>query len=309
MVINLGIAGVSEGNGHPFSFSAIVNGYDESNFLKAGWPAILNYLRSAPESQNGLESATVTHAWTQNPSTTSTLCAATKIKNQCANLEDMIGEVDALIIARDDWENHYKMAKPFLEYGIPVFIDKPLSLNEEDLQNFLPYLQAGQLMTCSGFRYAAELSDKKSIFSKVGKLKLVSGIVVNDFAKYGIHLLEAVFALFSMSPKSVILSRNNVSHESYSLEFEDGFVFSLDCLGNFRKVFRLNFYGESGSLEINLTDNFSAFKVTIQKFLEMVETHKPPFDPYETSSLMQILKSGNQLSKGDFTCIEFKAGI
>ena len=43
-MIKLGIIGFSKNNGHPYSFSAIINGYDKKYFKKVGYPQILNYL-------------------------------------------------------------------------------------------------------------------------------------------------------------------------------------------------------------------------------------------------------------------------
>ena len=37
MVIRVGIVGLSEGNGHPFSFSAIINGFSDVGMAAAGW--------------------------------------------------------------------------------------------------------------------------------------------------------------------------------------------------------------------------------------------------------------------------------
>jgi len=46
MTLRLGILGFSEGNGHPFSFGAIVNGYDDAAFARVGWDGIHAYLRA-----------------------------------------------------------------------------------------------------------------------------------------------------------------------------------------------------------------------------------------------------------------------
>ena len=35
----------SKNNGHPYSFSAIVNGFNELHFRKVGYPQILSYLK------------------------------------------------------------------------------------------------------------------------------------------------------------------------------------------------------------------------------------------------------------------------
>jgi predicted dehydrogenase len=297
-VIKVGIAGISEENGHPFSFSAIINGFDEERFSESQWPVILKYLKAAPDGQKGIPGARVTHAWTQDPAITAKLCAASKIQFQCDALTDMIGEIDALIIARDDWENHYEMAKPFLESNIPVFVDKPLSLDDDEIDFFIPYLMSGLLMTCSGFRFAKELQNQKEILSEIGSLKLISGVVVNDMNKYGIHLLEAVIGLVHFNLNSFTLSRNNTVHESLTLEFEDGVIFNLDCLGRFKKVFHLSFFGSNAEYHVDLEDNFSAFKKTIEHFLQMVTEKKPQINPQETVMIMRILQTARILSKG-----------
>ncbi|MFM9242221.1 Gfo/Idh/MocA family oxidoreductase, partial [Legionella pneumophila] len=85
------------------------------------------------------------------------LCAASKITYALDDYEEMIGKIDLVFIARDDYQTHYKMAKPFLEHGIPVFIDKPLTLNIDELNYFEKYLNNGLLMSTSGMRYAQEL--------------------------------------------------------------------------------------------------------------------------------------------------------
>jgi len=62
----------------------------------------------------------------------------------------IIGKVDAVILARDDGENHLSMAKPFIEKDIPILIDKPLTDNAEDLKEFIQYYEKGKLiMSCS----------------------------------------------------------------------------------------------------------------------------------------------------------------
>lgn len=137
--MKIGIIGVSEGNGHPFSFSAIFNGYSDNDFANADWPVIHDYLKLRTPEDFGIGDARVTHAWTQDPSITQKLCAASLIETAVAAPEEMMGEVDAVIVARDDYETHFEHAMPFLQAGLPVFIDKPLTVDKEELRQFLPY--------------------------------------------------------------------------------------------------------------------------------------------------------------------------
>ena len=45
MVIRVGMIGLSEGNGHPFSMSAIINGYSDTGLAESGWPVIHEYVK------------------------------------------------------------------------------------------------------------------------------------------------------------------------------------------------------------------------------------------------------------------------
>ena len=46
LVIKLGIIGLKDfDNGHPYSFAAIINGYDKKYFKKSKFKVILNYLK------------------------------------------------------------------------------------------------------------------------------------------------------------------------------------------------------------------------------------------------------------------------
>ncbi|HAT7072239.1 TPA: hypothetical protein JAN90_05545 [Legionella pneumophila] len=293
MVMKAGILGYSEGNGHPFSFSAIINGYDPEAFIAAGWPVILNYLEKQPREVFDFHDLQVTHAWTQDKNLTQQLCAASKITYALDDYEEMIGKVDLVFIARDDYQTHYKMAKPFLEHGIPVFVDKPLTLNIDELNYFEKYLNNGLLMSTSGMRYAQELDLLRSNDLDLGDLKLIEGVVLNNLEKYGIHLIDAINGLGLGKVISAI--RLPTLFESYNLTLENNIVFNLSCLGAVGKTFHLSFYGTNDHCHYNLHDNFTAFKRTIKNMQLMVEKKRPVIPPHETINTMHLIRQLSSL--------------
>lgn len=299
MVIRTGIIGFSDGNGHPFSFSAILNGYDEERFAGAGWPVILNYLRLQGPERFGIESVRVTHAWTQDMAITRNLCAACHIDNACENWSEMLDQVDALIIARDDWESHFSLAMPFLKRGIPVFVDKPLTLNEAELDAFVPYLVNGQLMSCAGLRHAAELDSIRVPEPSTGPFKLLSGTVLNHLDKYGIHMIEAVASLGDAFTKAVSVTRLEAPHESYQIQFANGVPFQLNCLGAVGKTFHVSVFGSAGHAHFDLHDNFSAFRRTLEAFFGMVRTKQPAIDPAVTEHTIRLIIAAGRLAPGE----------
>ena len=290
MVKSVGIIGMSEGNGHPFSFSAIINGYSDSGLAASGWEGIYNYVRRRDNSEFGIEGFRVTHAWTQDHEQTQRLCKACLIPHAVDHLEELIGKVDAVIIARDDFENHFSMAMPFLKAGQYVFVDKPLSLNIEELRAFRTYLENGRLMSCSGMRYAKELDEPRASLSQYGKIKLIRGAILNSWEQYGVHLLYAIFGCVSSKPVSVIPLRSE--HVSLAIQMDDGSLLQLDSLGQSYKTFRIDFWGTNGVSSHEITDNFSMFRRTLWHFAESIRTGVPAIPPQETIDIMRLLIAG-----------------
>lgn len=297
LVIRLGVIGLSEGNGHPLSFSAIVNGYDKAEFEAAGWPVILDYLEREGPDRFGFPETRVTDVWTQDRALTRTIARACRIENPRDRVEDMLGSVDAVLLARDDWRCHRPLAETFLKRDIPVFVDKPLSLDAGDLAYFKPFLESGLMMSTSGLRYAREIAALRERLPSLGTLKLLSATVVIDLERYGVHMLDAAAGLGLAKPVSVM--RLPADHEAVSLTLEDGMTFDLHCLGLVAKTFHLSLFGEKGHAHTDINDNFAAFRNTIEHFLGMVRGGPPPIPANDVLHTMKLIGTACTLSPGE----------
>lgn len=295
MVKNIGIIGLSEGNGHPFSYGSIVNGYSPEGLAASGWPGIYEYVRRRHASEFGLNGWTITHAWTQHPDATMKLCAACRIPHGVGDYREFLGKVDAVIIARDDYETHFQMARPFLEAGLPVFVDKPLSLEISELRFFKPYLENGQLMSCSGMRYSRELDEPRVGLAAYGQLKLIRGAIVLSWEKYGVHLLEAILAMIPARPVSVRMLA--ASHSSAVVRLDDGVLIQLDALGECAGTFHLELFGTKRTGAFDITDNFSMFRRMLWEFTESIATGQPAIPPDRTLEIMRVLIAGRMARK------------
>jgi hypothetical protein len=290
LVKSLGIIGLSEGNGHPFSYGSIINGYSPEGLAASGWPGIYEYVRRRHASEFGLEGWKITHAWTQDAESTKKLCAACRIPQGVADYREFLGQVNAVIIARDDYEIHLEMARPFLEAGLPVFVDKPLSLDVSELRTFKPYLEKGQLMSCSGMRYARELDEPRADLAAYGHLKLIRGAIVLSWEKYGVHLLEAILAMTPAHPVSVRMLP--VEHASAAVRLDDGVLIQIDALGECARTFHVELFGTQRTGAFDITDNFSMFRRMLWQFAESIRTGRPAIPPDRTLEIMRVLIAG-----------------
>ena len=282
-MIKIGIIGINEGNGHPYSFSAIINGFNDEEFKKSNWVNIYNYLKERDESDLGVCNAKVTHIWTQDKKESKKIAKATFIENVVDNFEDMIEEVDAVMILRDDYETHLTFAKPFLEAGKFVFIDKPLSLDYEELEYFKSFIEDKKLFSASGIKYARELDFIKT---KNEDFKFIRATCVKNWDRYGIHMLDGIFSVVDWKVKELKRVNNN-----YFLFCENDKLVEICMLGKYHlPIFKFEFFGEN-YYDIEIKDYFAAFKRLILHFIDMIKGNE---NSIETIELMKILIEGNK---------------
>ncbi len=149
-MLRIGIVGEAK-FWHTKSFSEIFNGYDEHSARQNRFPIY----------ETKLEGARVTHIWDSDVEAAKLVAKICYIDNVLSNMVDMLGRVDAVIIADDTTMQHQKRAIPFLRAGLPTFIDKPLSPSIEEAEDIINLAREHEtpLMSCSALRYAKEVEE------------------------------------------------------------------------------------------------------------------------------------------------------
>lgn len=141
--------------------------------------------------------------------------------------DEGVGKVDGVIITARHGDNHYKYAKPYLPTGVPMFIDKPVTVGEEDAATLLADLKKYGVRVTGGSscRY-----DKTVLRLKEESKNQTKGVTVGGFVRcplnskmgyggfyfYSQHLVEIVSEIFGRYPKSVQVFENQ---EKYNVVF------------------------------------------------------------------------------------------
>ncbi len=288
-MLNIGIIGLSPGNGHPYSWSAIFNGYDPQKMADCPFPVIPEYLAQEDRETMGIAGARITHIWTQDREVSEHVAAAALIENVVDDMTDMIGEVDVVILARDDGENHLKMASPFIEAGLPIFIDKPLTDNVEDLREFISYYEAGKpIMSCSSMGYDDGI---RAAAEGLGRIRTAHTITYKYWRTYGIHLIESVCAVMGMGVESV----QNVGRENEAivhLQYADGRHALLQVFRDIAMPGHTTFYGEDASVLVQSAGAYSSFRNMLVDFVKMLQTGQPSIDWHHTVEMAKIVIAG-----------------
>ncbi|NGM64972.1 Gfo/Idh/MocA family oxidoreductase [Sphingobacterium sp. SGR-19] len=289
-MIKLGIMGMSEGNAHPYSWSSIINGqFDGDEISRIGYPAVASYLEANKDTL-GISDVMVTHVWCQERKISESIAHSSGITYVVDNIMDMIGEVDAVILGRDDPENHVAMATPFVEAGVPIFIDKPLAYSKDDLDWFAAQVEQGNfIMSCSSMRYANECRIAKQELRALGKIELVTAVGKKDWKKYGIHMLEAVFSVLD-DPRPISVQHiGKPDKEIVHVRLEDETDVMLHLYQHISGTFQVTFFGQQGWKLVDIRNSYSMFRDNIIEFVRSVQEGKPRLDFKKTQQLMTVL--------------------
>jgi predicted dehydrogenase len=297
MTLKLGVVGLSPGNGHPYSWSAIFNGYDLDEMATCGFPAIPEYLAKQVFPRDLISAAQVTHVWTQDKMISKKIAKAAKISCVVDHYSEMVGEVDGILLARDDAENHVKYAAPFLLAGIPIYIDKPLALNTADARGlFERQLYPGQIFSCSALRYAKEFQLSQSVLESIGEITHVHACVPNGWDKYAIHVIEPLLLLIPNRGK-LKFSQAFPSGDATTLvaEYAAGVQVLISAVGTSKCPISIKIYGKKGWKEMVFKDTYFAFKSALSEFISGVRKHREPIDLNFTLEVVSLIEAGRAL--------------
>ena len=291
--IRLAMLGMVDGNGHPYSWSAMFNGYDRERMANCPYATIADYLGKQPTETLRIPGARVTHVWTDDPADAQDVARCSLVPNVAEKATDVIGEVDAVIVATDKGHEHVERCRPFVEAGLPVFVDKPLADNAEDLNTFCAWVREGRpIMSSSAMRYCKEFVPYHLATHELGDLRFVSITTPKTWERYGIHALEAMYPILGpgfVSARNTGTIDRNVVHLKHERGVDVVVIAIKDMIGAFGA---LSLCGTAGFVQLSMKDTFHAFKAQLAAFVQYLRTGTRPFPFEETEELMKLVIAG-----------------
>jgi predicted dehydrogenase len=292
--LRLGIIGSSAGNGHPYSWAAICNGYDAALMADCPYPGIPAYLGARRFPDDRLSDAIVSHIWTQDAAQSRHIAGASLIPTIVAAPEDMIGAVDGLLLARDDAENHARFALPFLRAGLPVYLDKPLALSSNEADQLLAEERyPGQIFTGTAVAWADEMRLTAEQSARIGKVRHIIGVTPKYWDTYAVHVIEpALQVLGEETAPEKVIALGRGAQRMVSATWASGATAQFAALGSIAAPISLAVFGESGHETLVFKDSFTAFRTALQQFCRGVLTRQRMFNLPRTLAVTKIIERG-----------------
>ena len=290
--LRLGVIGLSPGNGHPYSWSAIINGYDPAAMARCPFPAIPAYLAERSWPADRLAGARVTHVWTQERAISTAIARAALIDHVVAEPGEMLGEVDGLLLARDDAASHLDLARPFLAAGLPVYVDKPLETSVAGAKALLgEAVRPGQVFSCSALRYATELALTAATRERIGDLVAGEARSPKAWDTYAAHAIEPVVAWLPGAELLEVAAQRAGARTTVSAllgSVRARFVTTGDDHG----VIEFDVQGTRGSVRLVFEDSFTAFRSALAAFLQQVRSGSDQIAREQTLTVVRLIEAG-----------------
>jgi hypothetical protein len=215
-----------------------------------------------------------------------------------ARPEQMLGEIDAVLIESNDGTVHLERARPFLQAGVPAFIDKPFACSLADAQELarLATAKGVPLFSSSSLRFAPEVTAQAEREGEAGRLlglEVWTPGSVNDrnpgLFNYGVHGVEPLYALMGTGCEVVTCIASEGADVAIG-RWRDGRIASVRAQRAGRTGFGLTAHRERAIETVAIGTEF-IYRELLKRIVAMVETGRPPVPIAESLEIVAFMEA------------------
>ncbi|MFW5798716.1 MAG: Gfo/Idh/MocA family protein [Planctomycetota bacterium] len=240
----------------------------------------------------------VTHVWGETRAFAKAAAEAGDIPTIVEEPTDMIGEVDCVMVDHRHGGRHIEAARPFVEAGIPVFVDKPLSTSLGEAKRFLKLRREKgvPVTTMSIIPLQPVVKDIKKKLKKIGQPKAVTFAGPGEYKSkyggitfYGIHQVDLMIELFGTEARKVVVNINGDSCQAV-IDYPDELTVTINFVPGLRP-FQVCAIGTDDAFHENVVYEGNPYLAGTKTFTKMFRTGKEPFDDRRMLAPVAVLEA------------------
>lgn len=213
---------------------------------------------------------------------------------------DMLGRVDAVFVDHRHPKYHLPAVRPFVEAGIPTFVDKPFCYRAKEGKAFLqmarrkgtPVTSFSVLPHYDSFRkFKAKLAGLGKIVSahSYGPCDLKSPWGGVFF--YGIHQVDVMLHAFGYDVKAVLVTKNGSGNATGQLLYPSGLIATMALIKEGCPGFGMSAIGTDGQLHMPIEGGKSPYLNGTRTFTNMFKTGTEPMTHEQMLRPVQVLEA------------------
>jgi virulence factor len=210
---------------------------------------------------------------------------------------DLIGKCDVVLIEAVDGSVHYERAKPFLEAGVPCFVDKPFTCSVADARKLVDLAAKKKLplFSSSSLRFAPELVAYTTELTHGKVLGAVAWGPASQHERnpglfhYGIHAVEVLYTLMGPGCESVTCTSDR-SVDVVTGHWKDGRVATVRGTRSGPSSYGATVFAEKGIGNVSINATY-IYRELLKKIVETYTTGKLPLDVSVTVELVGFIEA------------------
>ena len=226
---------------------------------------------------------------------------------------ELFGKVDAVLVESVDGSVHLARAMPFIEKGMPTYVDKPFACSLKDARALVHAAEMKHvpLMSSSSLRYAPEV-----VAAKGGKGSTGEVIGVSTYGPaplhprnpglfhYGIHPTEMLFTLMGPGCTRVSCLSTKGAEVATGI-WSDGRVASLRGIRAGASAYGFTLFGSKGVATQGVSTQF-IYRELLKQIVSLFETRQLPIDLRETLEIVAFIEAAKTSADAGGTRVEIK---
>jgi len=210
----------------------------------------------------------------------------------------MIGKVDGVLIESVDGSVHWERARPFLEAGVPLFVDKPFTCSLPEARAFaqLALQKNVPVFSSSSLRYALEVQQVQQEREQLGRVLGAEAFSPASLHPrnpglfhYGVHAVETLYALMGPGCEAVrCLSLPAV--DVVMGRWRDGRIGTLRGTRRGPHLYGFTVFCEK-AVRSSLIDARFIYRELLKRIVEMFQTGRPPLALAEMVEIVGFIEA------------------
>lgn len=214
---------------------------------------------------------------------------------------DLIGKIDAVMIESQQGSRHLERARPFLEAGIPTYVDKPFANSVKDADAIIALAEKKNtpLMSCSSLRYDPLLQEalkKRESLGKILSAEVWTSASLHPgnpgLFHYAIHGVEMLYTLLGPGCAWVENAFDERTGEVVIGRWKSGHTGMVRGIREGSAGFGLAVHYEKGHFT-GTVEGAGFYREMLKAIVAMFESKKPPIPYSQTHEIIAFIESAN----------------
>ncbi|MBI3910801.1 MAG: Gfo/Idh/MocA family oxidoreductase [Armatimonadetes bacterium] len=212
--------------------------------------------------------------------------------------EKMLGRIDGVFIEAVDGSVHLERALPFLNAGVPLFIDKPFTCSVAEARDLIRTTERNNvpIFSSSSLRYAPEVVEFLARREETGAVigcEAFSPASLHPrnpgLCHYGIHGVETLYALMGAGCETVGCTETEGT-TMVTGRWKDGRIGTLRGIRQGAGGYGATLFCEKGIYHLPMGTNF-IYRELLKQVVSFFQTGQPPVAPAVTLEIIAFIEA------------------